>query len=74
MSEASPVWRNRIREQRETRGISQAELARRIGMTRQHLSLLEGQQKVATVETLLRLAREFGCTVDALIEIEGSER
>lgn len=43
-------------------------------MTRQHLSLLEGQQKVATVETLLRLAREFGCTVDDLIEVEGSER
>ncbi|MFT4040718.1 MAG: helix-turn-helix transcriptional regulator [Thermomicrobiales bacterium] len=73
MSESAPVWRNRIKEHREALGISQAELARRIGTTRQHLSLLESQQKVATVETLLRLEREFGCGLDDLIEIEGEQ-
>lgn len=74
MSEPTPVWRNRIKAQREAQGISQAELARRVGLTRQYLSGLEAQKWEPRVALLLALARELGCTVDDLIEVEGSER
>jgi transcriptional regulator with XRE-family HTH domain len=67
-------WHNRIRVEREARGLTQTECARRVGTTQPHLSLVERQEKEPTVSTLLRLAQEFDCTLDALIEVEGSER
>ncbi|MDT0158179.1 helix-turn-helix transcriptional regulator [Microbacterium sp. ARD32] len=50
---------NSIRAHREKRGITQAELARRIGVTRQTLLAIEGERYSPTLELAFQIAREF---------------
>ncbi|WP_417555087.1 helix-turn-helix transcriptional regulator [Microbacterium sp.] len=50
---------NSIRAHREERGITQAELARRIGVTRQTLLAIEGQKYSPTLELAFQIARAF---------------
>ena len=55
------------REHREAAGLSQAELARRVYVSRQTIGNWESGRTLADVQSLVLLAREFGTTVDALI-------
>jgi molybdate-binding protein/DNA-binding XRE family transcriptional regulator len=64
--EGTGMLRNRIRVLREERGYSQAELARRVGVTRQALSLVESGQVVPSTVQALRLARVLGVPVESL--------
>ncbi len=68
-----PRWRNRVRWARERAGITQAELARRAGLERSNLALVESGRRVPSVTTLLRVARALGVPVDALIDVEASD-
>src|SRR6266446_9908216 len=54
---------------RELRGfdMTQAEFARRIGVTQGHLSSLERGEKEAGAAVLLAISREFGKSVDWLL-------
>ena len=54
---------------RELRGfyVSQAEFARRIGVTQSYLSALERGQKEPGAAVLLAISREFGKSVDWLL-------
>jgi transcriptional regulator with XRE-family HTH domain len=54
---------------RELRGfdMTQAEFARRIGVTQGHLSSLERGHKEAGAAVLLAISREFGKSVDWLL-------
>ncbi len=54
---------------RELRGFytTQAEFARRIGVTQGHLSVLERGEAQAGAEVLLAISREFGKSVDWLL-------
>ena len=61
----------RIRKHRERAGLSQAELARRVYVSRQTVGNWEAGRTLADVESLALLAREFGTTVDDLIGREG---
>lgn len=56
-----------IKEIRESIGISQAEAARRIGISRQAYSNYELEKRQADYETLLRIAEAFGCSVGDLL-------
>src|SRR5438874_11775433 len=58
---------------RELRGfdMTQAEFARRIGVTQGHLSSLERGHKEAGAAVLLAISREFGKSVDWLLTGEG---
>jgi DNA-binding Xre family transcriptional regulator len=53
---------------RKHRGMRQAELAEASGVERSYVAHLEGGKRQGTPETLARLAKVLGCTVDDLIE------
>lgn len=57
-----------IREQREQKGWTQEELAKRAKVTRSHLSLLEaGHRKNPSLDVLTRLAKALGVPVTDLL-------
>lgn len=57
---------NTIRTHREQEGLTQAELARRIGVTRQTLIAIEQGRYSPTLELAFQIAREFRVTIDAV--------
>lgn len=57
----------RILDWRETRGLSQAELAEKAGFARSTLSKIENGQLSPTFEILLKLARGFGVELSDLV-------
>ena len=57
---------NRIRELRKAAGVSQEELAKRCGVTRQTINAIENNKYDPTLALAFHLARELGTTVDAL--------
>src|SRR3954462_1083831 len=56
-----------VRAWREHLGLSQAELARRIGISRAYLAQIETGERTGTVEVLARAARSLGCLIEDLI-------
>lgn len=59
---------NSIRAHREAAGLTQAELARAIGVTRQTLIAIEQQKYSPTLELAFQIARAFGLGLDDLFE------
>ena len=57
---------NQIRALRKERGISQEDLARRCGVSRQTINAIENNKYDPTLSLAFRLARELGVTVDWL--------
>lgn len=57
---------NSIRSVRETAGMTQAELARRVGVTRQTLIAIEQGRYSPTLELAFQIARAFGVGLDEL--------
>jgi len=57
---------NRVRVVREARGMSAAELARRAGISRSHLYLIEQGRTEPTVSVVLGLCRALGVSFDDL--------
>jgi len=57
---------NTIRAHREDAGITQAELARTIGVTRQTLIAIEQGKYSPTLELAFQIARAFGLGLDEL--------
>jgi molybdate-binding protein/transcriptional regulator with XRE-family HTH domain len=61
-----PTRSNRIREQRTARGWSQADLARRAGVSRAAVSAIEIDRLVPSVAAALAIARALSCSVESL--------
>ena len=61
MSPVPPKGRvhNRIRDLRQAAGLSQQQLAERVGVTRQTINAIEQEKYSPTLELAFRLAREF---------------
>lgn len=57
---------NKLQELRKARGLSQEEVARAVGTTRQTITSIEVGKYTASLPLALRLARYFGVTVEAL--------
>ena len=57
---------NAIREKRKALAMTQEELARRCGVTRQTVNAIENNKYDPTLALAFRLARELGTTVDTL--------
>ena len=57
---------NRIRVLRTEKGLSQEELAKRCGVTRQTVNAIENNKYDPTLSLAFRHADELGTTVDAL--------
>ncbi len=61
------MFKERVKEQREKLGISQSELARRLGVSYTIIQGYEKGTKMASGNTLVALADEFNCTTDYLL-------
>ena len=57
---------NKIRELRKALGISQEELAKKCGVSRQTVDAIENNKYDPTLALAFRLARELRVTVDGL--------
>ena len=57
---------NRIREARDARGLTQAELAERIGVSRKTVNTVENGVFVPSTVVALKLAGALGCAVEEL--------
>ncbi len=66
--DSSLAVRLQIRWARQAAGLSQGELAKRIGVTRQHVSLLESRGRNVTVGTLRKIADALGVELEISLE------
>lgn len=62
--------RENIKRFREEKGYSQAALARRIGVNTSLIGAFEIGTKVPSLNVMLALAKEFGCTLDELAGVD----
>jgi putative transcriptional regulator len=60
---------NRVREAREARGWTQAELANRIGVSRKTVNTVENGVFVPSTVVALKLAAALGTSVEALFSL-----
>jgi putative transcriptional regulator len=61
---------NRLREERERLGITQAELAERVGVSRKTINTVENRIFIPSTVLALKLAEALGRTVEQLFSIE----
>ncbi|WP_268913607.1 helix-turn-helix transcriptional regulator [Lentilactobacillus sp. SPB1-3] len=61
---------NRIREYRKQLGMSQNELADKVGLARQTIGLLENKSYNPSLKVCLRLANALDTTLDSLFNPE----
>ena len=59
---------NSIRSLRERAGLTQAELARRVGVTRQTLIAIEQGRYSPTLELAFQISRVFGVVIDDVFQ------
>lgn len=64
---------NDIRALREAAGLTQAELARRVGVTRQTLIAIEQGKYSPSLELAFQIARAFGTPLDAVFRYPEEE-
>ncbi len=63
------LTRNAVLEMRKAKGMTQAELAGRVGLTRQAMHAIEANQYLPNTSMALRLARTLECTVEDLFSL-----
>ncbi len=64
------IMKNRIRVLRTERGWSQAELAQRLGVSRQTVIAIEKGKYDPSLPLAFRIARTFGLPIEAVFEYE----
>ncbi|MER5864852.1 helix-turn-helix transcriptional regulator [Kitasatospora sp. NPDC002040] len=62
--------RNRLRELRSQQGLSQRELAARLGVSRQTVNAIETGRYNPALPLALGIARFFGCPVEEVFQPE----
>jgi putative transcriptional regulator len=65
--------RNRVREQRVQQGLSQAELAAALGVSRQTVISIENGRYLPSLPLAFRIARFFGLSVDKMFDPDEEE-
>lgn len=60
----------KLRMLRESRHLTQLQVANRIGVTKATISAYETATKAPSIEMLIRLSRLFGVTVDYLVCVD----
>lgn len=61
----------RLKQMRQSRGLSQGQIAELVGVKRQAIYDIESGRYLPNTEVALRLARQLGCRVEDLFSIEG---
>lgn len=56
----------KMRQTRQERGLSQSDLARAVGVSRQTINMVESGEYNPTLALCLRICRALGCTLDEL--------
>ncbi len=62
--------RNRVRDLRTARNLSQGELAARLNVSRQTVNAIETEKYTPSLPLALALARFFGTTVESMFDEE----
>lgn len=62
--------RNLVRSLRQTRGLSQAELATAVGVSRQTINSIEQGRYVPSLPLALALGRFFDTQVEAMFDVD----
>ncbi len=57
---------HKMREKRQACGLSQADLAKAIGVARQTVNMVENGEYNPTLSLCLKICRALGCTLDDL--------
>lgn len=71
MGDRADVLHNRLRVARAERNVSQADLARMVGVSRQTISSIETGQYCPSTVLAIHLARALGTSFDSLFWLEG---
>lgn len=66
--------KNDIRMLRERRGLTQDELAARLGVSRQTVISLERGRYDPSIRLAFRIAREFGMAIESIFSDEGEDQ
>ena len=61
---------NRVKELRTERGLTQQELAKAVGVSRQSINSIERNRYVPSLPLALRFARVFDCPTDEIFTLE----
>ena len=64
---------NRLRALRGELGLTQAELAERVGVSRKTINTVENGVFVPSTVLALKLARALGCSVEGIFSLEDEE-
>lgn len=59
---------NKLKQLRQKNGLTQAELAARINVSQSTVAMWENGKAYPRVESLIKLAKIFGCSVSDLID------
>ncbi|WP_135853905.1 helix-turn-helix transcriptional regulator [Halorussus salinus] len=62
--------KNEIRARRDAEGISQADLAAAVGVTRQTINAIERERYDPSIELAFKLADHFDCRIEDLFDPE----
>ena len=62
--------KNDVRERREAAGMSQADLAAAVGVTRQTINAIERERYDPSLELAFKLAAHFDCAIEELFDPE----
>ena len=68
------IMKNRIEEFRKENGITQQELARRVGVSRQTIISLEKGKYNPSIMLAHSIAVEFGTTIEEIFIFEGGKK
>jgi putative transcriptional regulator len=60
--------KNEVRERRNEAGLSQADLAEAVGVTRQTINAIERERYDPSIELAFELARHFDCRIEDLFD------
>ena len=66
--------RNRVREQRSARGLSQGQLGEALRVSRQTINAIETERYTPSLPLALELARFFGTSVEDMFHVDGNAR
>jgi len=69
LGDEGPLFGARLRELRTARGLTQPDIAARVGTSASNISDLERGIKVPTLTTVARLADALECTVSELVSV-----
>lgn len=65
--------KNRLRELRNERNITQEQLSQRVGVSRQSIVAIETERYDPSLQLAFKLAREFNCSIEDIFLYEEEE-